>query len=101
MTYQVDGVDGSLEIRFVHLHEIQVALFGAASEVMPHQVVQDALCHAFRPEIPRVHRLVAPFDPAGLRRAAVHQTQRTDLVGVCEAEANQDICSGADAETDD
>lgn len=77
-----------------------VPLLRVAAEVVPHQVVDDALGHALRLQIARVEALVAPLHPPGRCRAAVDEAERAHLVAVAEREARQDVRAGADAEPD-
>lgn len=99
--YQIYRIDWSLKIRFVHRHEIQIAFFWAASEVMPHQIIQNTLRHAFRSQISRIKRLISPFDPTGLCRTAVHQAQGSDLIGIRETKTNENVCASTDSKSDD
>lgn len=61
---QVSGIDATLEVLLVHLHQIMVALLRIASEMMPHQIIDDALRHALGAQEARIETLIAPFDPA-------------------------------------
>lgn len=64
---QIRRIDGTLEMRLVQLRQIVITLFRIAAKMMPHQIVDDSLRHAFGAQIASIKALVAPLDPAGRR----------------------------------
>ena len=49
------------------------------AEMMPHEIVESTLSHAFRAQMTSVQFLITPLDPAGRCRYAVQQAQRINL----------------------
>jgi len=67
--------------------------------MVPHQVIDHALCHALGAQETGIEALIAPLDPARLRGDAVDQAQSAHLVRMGVGETGQNICSGTNAET--
>lgn len=96
---KIGRINATLEVLLVHLHQVVIALLRIASEVVPHQIIDHALCHALGAQEAGIEALVAPLDPARLRGHAIDQAQGAHLVRMGVSETGQNIRPGTNAET--
>lgn len=94
---QISGIDAAFKVLLKHLHHIVVALLWIAAQVMPHQIIDDALSHTLSTQETCIKTLVAPLDPAGLRRNAVDEHQSTDFIRMAVGKSCQYIGAGSNA----